>query len=474
MTTVRRSVGERVTGRTGRPGRERPGPGPLSTFRTAVICLALLLEGMSSSSINVQIHEMTSDLGLGASHTQLVVGAFLLAYAGCLPVAGRLADVWSRRAAFRCGVVLFGVGCVACAVADGALLLVAGRLVQGAGAALSAPAALALITAGLQEGTRRNRAVAIYGAMGAAGFSLGLVLPGFVVAQLGWRASFLLLVPIVLAVLAVTANIAANPPGAGGRVDLVGAALVTGSLVVAVHILGAVGTLGASTLLLEAGVLVLLVGGLVVRGGIEGYPRAVITSQPVAAACVAIAGIFAAVLGSMLVLCLGLQLQERVDAFTLGLLILPQPVCFTLSAGLGARLVSRWGPWRVLTAGGLVLVVALTHLAVVGSHTPWWAGVLPAMAAVGFSLGLAFPAASIVVVNATAEQDRGTAASLLTTAQNVGGAVGVALLTALTLVPEARSTVGVQPAMTVAVGFVMLALVLAGTLVLGRRRGVAR
>src|SRR5690606_17793626 len=114
-----------------------------------------------------------------------------------LPVAGRLTDLRDPRHVFTVGVALFGVGSVVCALATGPLLVLAGRSVQGIGAALSAPAAMVLITRGHAE-RARAKAVALYGAMGAAGFSLGLVLPGLVVSTWGWRASFLVLVPIVL------------------------------------------------------------------------------------------------------------------------------------------------------------------------------------------------------------------------------------------------------------------------------------
>ncbi|MBZ2197791.1 MFS transporter [Occultella gossypii] len=456
---------------------------PLSAFRTGVICLALLLEGMSSSSINVQIHAMASDLGLRGASVPIVVGAFLLAYAGCLPVAGRITDVWSRREVFRLGVVLFGVGCILCAVAPGAFLLVAGRLIQGAGAALSAPAALALITAGLGEGAARNRAVAIYGAMGAAGFSLGLVLPGFVVAQVGWRRSFVLLVPIVVAVLAVTARLATNTP-AGGRVDVPGAMGLTAILILTMHALGGLGSTRVGFLAIELGLAAVVLAWLVRRGGVGDYPTAVLASRRIRAACLGLAGVYAAVLSSMLALSLGLQGQGDLDAFALGLLILPQPVAFTLTAGLGSRLVSRFGPARVMTAGAVVLAASLGYLAVVGVQPPWVATMLPAMAGIGVALGLAFPAASIAVVDAAAEVDRGTASSLLTTAQNVGGALGVAALTALALLPGTESAGAgdaavapggpeVGPALVAGIAMLGLAVAVAAA-ILGRSPRAAR
>ncbi len=431
----------------------------LSTSRTIIVCLALLLEGMSSSSINVQVHGIQAELGLGEAQLQLVVGAFLLAYAGFLPVAGRLADVASRRLVFRAGIVLFGLGCAACALATGGPMIIAGRLVQGLGAALSAPAALALITAGLGDGARRNRAVAIYGAMGAAGFSLGLALPGFVVAQLGWRASFLLMLPFVVVVLAATAGIATNAP-AGGRVDVAGAALLTGALVTAVHAIGGVGSSPPAVLAAEAIGVAVLVGALVLRGGLSGYPAGLLRHPGIVAACVAIAATYAAAVSTMFVLSLGLQVREELDAFELGLFLVPQPLAFALTAGLGSRLVSRLGAARVLAIGGLLLGGSLAALVATGTSPSWVTAVPPAMAGVGASLGMLFPAASIAVVDAAPQAHRGSAAGVLTAAQNVGGALGVAIMSALAVVPAAGNGVGVRPGM--AIGVVM---VLAGGIV---------
>lgn len=443
--------------------------GALSTPRTVIVCLALLLEGMSSSSINVQVHGIRTDLGVAGAQLQLVVGAFLLAYAGFLPVAGRLADVASRRAVFRIGIVLFGVGCTMCALATGGLLVIAGRLVQGVGAAMSAPAALALITAGLADGPRRNRAVAIYGAMGAAGFSLGLALPGLVVAHLGWRAGFVLMLPFVVLVLAATAGIATNVPGEG-RIDIVGAALLTAALITAVHAIGGVGSLSLPVLAGEGLVAALLVVALVVRGGIAGYPARLVRHPGIVAACVAIGTTYAAAVSTMFVLSLGLQVRAGLDAFELGLLLVPQPVAFALTAGLGSRLVTRLGAGRVLAVGGLVLAGSLAVLVAAGASPSWVAAVPPAMAGVGASLGMLFPAASIAVVDAVPEPDRGSAAGVLAASQNIGGALGVAVMSALAVVPAATNDVGVRPGMAVGVVMVLFGgIVVATFLARGRQ-----
>lgn len=443
------------------PGQAQPGassPAPLGRARMVCVCLALLLEGMSSSSINVQIAAIHTDLALDAGEMQIVASAFLLSYAGLLPLAGRLVDAWNRRAVFLIGVGLFGLGCLACALAGSVLLLGAGRFIQGAGAALSAPAALALITAGLAESARRNRAIALYGAMGAVGFSLGLVLPGAVVTLFGWRASFLLFLPVVLLVLLAGSSVKVAAVRVRQRIEVRSTLLLTGALILSVHLLGAFTTLAMPWLAIEAVALLALVGLLLFRSGPALFPSAVIHSPRILASCLGLSGVFGAVVASMYVLSLGLVARGGADAFVVGLLILPQPLFFSLLSGAGARMVTRFGaPW-VFTAGALLLAASLVFLGIVGLSADPWMVVLPSMAGVGAALALCFPAASIGAVDAAPEEFRGTVASLLTTFQNVGGAAGLALVTVLAIVPRGANRIGIEPGMLVSAAVLVLGI----------------
>jgi MFS family permease len=427
-----------------------------SWFRMTTICLALLLEGMCSSSINVQIGDIRESLGPGRIELGLIVSTFLVAYAGLLPAAGGLVDAWNRRTVFLVGVATFGVGCLLCASAVGPWMLIGGRFVQGAGAALSAPAALALITSGLPAGSTRNRAVALYGAMGAAGFSLGLVVPGFVVARYGWRVSFLMFVPVVLAVLVLTYGVRCAPTNDRRRVDLVGAAFLTVILMVALHGIGGIGTSPGWLLGAEILVVVALATGLRRRGGVVGFPAQVMRLPVVRSSCAGLAAVFAGVVSSMYVVSLGLQLRDGADAAEVGLTILPQPIAFSVLSGFGARLVTRFGPGAVMNAGMLLVAVALAHLGIAAGRLPTFAGVLPAMTLIGAGLALSYPAASIGAVDAAPADHRGTTAGLLTTWQNVGGATGIALVTALALVPEPAARTDSARGVYVSAGLVVI------------------
>ncbi|MGM7699495.1 MFS transporter [Microbacterium sp. A84] len=433
-----------------------------------IICLALLLEGMSTSGINVQLGALRTELSLSDGELQLVASAFLIAYAGLLPIAGALADRLDRRRVFLAGIALFGLGCVVCAVAPSSALLIVGRVIQGAGAALSAPAALALITAGLPEGASRNRAVAIYGAMGAVGFSLGLVVPGAAVTWFGWRWSFLISVPAVVLVFAATYGIHSASIRAQGRPDIIGAVLLTICLMLTVHLVGALTTLAPLALAIEGILVILLATWLIARRGVRDIPRSVVSSPRVRAACLGLGGLFAGVVGSMYALSLGLSDGQGASALAVALLIVPQPILFSLSAGVGARLVTTWGAPRVFALGAGVFILSLLWLG--SAHgAPVWVGILPSMAGVGISLGLCFPAASVGAVDATPPETRATTAGLLTTAQNIGGAMGIATLTALSVVPTAASGLSIATAMFWSAGFAATGL-LAAAIVLLRAR----
>lgn len=436
-------------------------PAPVSGSRTVVICLALLLEGMSSSSITVQVGAIQSDFAVPAVLLSFLAGSFLIAYAGLLPAAGRLGDTVDTRKVFLAGVGVFGLGCLLCAVASSAWFLVAGRTIQGVGAALSAPAAMALITQGQGE-RRREKAIAVYAAMGAVGFSLGLVLPGFVVSLLGWRMSFAIMIPVVVMILVVTRGVPRRPPWPGTRADLVGSLLVTATLMVALHLVGGAATLTPLLLVVEAVVVIAGIALLVRRGGIGGFPRDVATSPRVLGAGLVLAAVFAGAVSSMYVLSLALQNIAGHSALMVGLIILPQPLFFGLLARPGARLVRVLGSDGSLAIGGAVLVISLVALgAVWGLGGSRWL-IMMTMAGVGISLALTFPAASIAAISAAPEPDRGSVAGLLTAFQNTGGALGLALMALAGLVPDqswnhaVTGAFGVVVAMALAAAMVLV------------------
>jgi MFS family permease len=433
-------------------------PAAITDRVRALLCLAMLLEGLSASSINVQIAAIDADLEPSAAWLSVAVTAFLVAYAGLLPLAGRLVDAGDARRVFRTGIVLFGVAGLVCAAAPTIEVVAAGRFVQGVGAALATPSALSLVTRGLPAGAERNRWVARFGAMGAVGFSAGLVVPGLVTAWWGWRAAFLLLLPVV-AVVAVASRRAPSErglrpsSGADARGGLVRTVAGTLALMTAVAALAPAGDpdAGRAAVAVLGGVAVVAGATWAVGGRAGGGPM--LPPQPAVRTAMAVLGlVFAGVLSSILVL--GMTIGDHGhDAAVIGLLILPQPVLFSILSSVGARATGRFGSGVVIGVGALCIVASLVLLAVAGSDRP--AVVIASMAGIGTGLACCYPAASISAVDAAPEEQRGSVVSALTVCQNVGGAVGVAVVAALGLLPGQ----GAPPAAAMVASAAMVALV---------------
>jgi MFS family permease len=203
------------------------GRGPL-----VLLCCAQFVDVLDVNAVLVALPSIGRDLGLRGGGLQWVVTAYVLVFASSLLVAGRLADRLGRRRVFAAGLGLFTAASLACGLAPGAEVLVAAAAAQGLGAALTAPAALAMIVDLFAEGPARRRAVATWTAVAAVGGSSGLVLGGLVAGELGWRWIFLINVPVGLGALALTPRLLRESRSAPGprELDLAGAAAATGGL----------------------------------------------------------------------------------------------------------------------------------------------------------------------------------------------------------------------------------------------------
>src|SRR5215218_9616761 len=197
-----------------------------------VLCGVLFLDGLDVSMVGVALPSIDSDLNLSTSTLQWVVSGYVLGYGGLLLLGGRTADLLGRRRVLIVALAVFAFASLLGALVDSGPLLIAARFIKGASAAFTAPAGLSIITTTFAEGPARNRALGIYTATGASGFSLGLVLGGLLTTA-GWRWTFLLPVPIALVLLVVATRVLVHDPPAArreGRFDVAGAVTVTGAM----------------------------------------------------------------------------------------------------------------------------------------------------------------------------------------------------------------------------------------------------
>ncbi|MFJ3660008.1 MFS transporter [Streptomyces sp. NPDC090119] len=402
-----------------------------------VLCTAILFEGMSLSSINVQLAGIRGSLDLRPDQLQLVAGAFLATYAGLLLVGGACADRWGRRRMFLTGVALFGASSLGASLAQEDVLLTVARALQGVGAAVTAPAAVALIVTSFPEGAARNRALGVFSAMGAAGFSLGVVVGGVLTEAFGWRAAFFLYVPLSLLVVALGTRVLDRDTTRSGtarrRIAWPPALLITGGLIAVVYTIGRLGT-GS-----PAGIAVVGGTGLVAtaaffatqaRSPVPLLPPALMADRRVVASCVALGSAFAAITGAMFLVALDLQDRQGYSAMAAGLAFLPQGLAVGVLSTPAARLADRRPTTRLLL-GGLAVIALGQLLYTTVQNGGYLTHLLPAALLVGGGIALTYPAAVMLTSSAASLDDQGTASGALTAAQQAGGALGVAAVTGL-------------------------------------------
>ncbi|MER8120262.1 MFS transporter [Streptomyces sp. NPDC094031] len=398
--------------------------------------LALDLSGMAV--LNAALPSVGARFDLRDTTLQWVMTAYSVTFAGFLLVGGRLADVFGRRRVFEVGVALFTVAALAGALApDGAVLLGA-RAVQGIGAALSGPAALALLTEVFPEGPSRGRALGVYAAVGAASFSGGMLLGGVLTEFLGWRSVLWFSVLLGAIVLAITRS--GLPDGAGSRVPLDMAGAISGTLGLALLVIG-VSLGGTWAWVLIAAAVVLLVLFAVHEHRTPGplLPLALFRISSVRLATAAAFLQYTASVAIVFFAPLYLQGMLGYSPVESGLSLVPMSLTVFLTANFATgRLLARYSP-RTLMVTGLLLIGAGTALWVTTPpHGSYLLHVLPGLVISGFGQGLNFPAMTTSGLSDVPPEQHAVAGAVNVVAQQIGSSAGVAALVLLAATADNR------------------------------------
>jgi EmrB/QacA subfamily drug resistance transporter len=471
---------------TSRPVTSRPvsspAPGAPRRYHGAglvLILVAAFVVVLDFSIVNVALPSIQRELGFAVSAVQWVVTGYAITFAGLLILGGRAADLFGRRRMFVAGLLTFSAASLAGGLAHDPVLLVASRAVQGAGAALVAPAALSLITTGFPEGPERNRALGFYGATSSIGFVAGQVLGGVLVQFTSWRAVFLVNVPVGVAAAALTPRLLgrSREERSGRRLDIGGAALITGSIAAVVFAVSQGGVmgwtspavLGAVTLAAAAAA-----GFVVVE---RHHPDPLVRGDVLRMPCLRKGGALVLLLGvwnggEMLVLSLYFQQVLHDSPLMTGLAIAPQGIVGFAAGVLGARLAARMGVrWLLVLTNGVAMLgfLVLTHLPASGGYSP----LLAAVTFVGFgTAGTAF-GAMVTASRGVLDDDQGLVGGVINTSRQIGAGIGAALLPAIAITAShgsAAASVGGDRAAMLA-GAVAAGL---ATLVAWRGRGAGR
>jgi EmrB/QacA subfamily drug resistance transporter len=423
-----------------------------------VIAAAQLMVVLDATIVNVALPHMQRALGFSGSGLEWVVNAYALTFGGLLLLGGRAGDLLGRRKMFIAGLLLFSAASLAGGLATSQEWLLAARAIQGIGAAITAPAALSLITTTFPEGPLRNRAIGVYGSMSVAGGAIGLLAGGLLTSYVSWRWVLFVVVPIGVAVALAAPRVLAETPRHRGRFDLPGAVTGTGGIAALVYGLSSAATSpdgvshwGDAKVIASFAAAAVLLAAFVVaetRSRHALLPLRLLRNRNRTGAYLIFAGAGTAIFGMFFFLTLFMQAVWGYSALKSGVAYLPFTGAILIASGAAAQLVARIGARPLLLAGSLASTVGLYWLSRISEHSTYTSGVLFPTLVAGVGIGLVFVPASLVALSRVAEADSGVASSLLNTGQQVGGSTGLAVLgtVAWTVVANRVHAQGPDPA----------------------------
>lgn len=432
--------------------------------------------------VGVALPSIRTSLGMSTESLQWVLSGYVLGYGGFLLLGGRTADLIGRRRALLIALSVFTVASLLGGIVNDPALLIAARFIKGVSAAFTAPASLSMITTTFREGEQRNKALSIYTAFGASGFSSGLILGGLMT-EVGWRWTFLLPVPIAAGI--VLAGLRLFPRDNGPELehrsyDVFGALVSTAALLLLVYTVTSApdaGWASARTLGGFALSVVLIAAFIVIERRVK-HPllrlgifrnRSVISSNVVAMT------VFGAYSGFQFIVTLYMQSLLRWSPIEMALALLPMGVIVAFGGSRVGGLVNRIGAPRVVLLGLLSFVIGYVLFLRIGEHPNYATTILPSMLLLGIGFALAFPALNIQATNGVSDSEQGLASGLVQTAFQVGGAIALAVITAVITAGSGTATGTEQvlgayrSGLTVATGIAAAGFVVA--IALGALRG---
>ncbi|MFD7896702.1 MFS transporter [Streptomyces sp. NPDC059743] len=400
-----------------------------------VIAAAQLMVVLDATITNIALPSIQTDLGVSDANLAWIVNSYALAFGGLLLLGGRAGDLFGRRRMFQMGIAIFTLASVLGGLAPNEALLIAARILQGVGAALAAPSALALITTTFPAGKPRNTAMGVYAAMGGVGATVGLLLGGVLTHVLDWRWVFFVNIPIGLAVLAGTRTLveAERTPG---RLDIPGAITGTGGLIALVYGITRGGEHGWSnslTLTSFATAAALLVAFLLVQARTDHpmMPLRLFKDRSRWGSYATMLFIGAGMFATFYFLTLYMQLIVGYSPVRTGFAYLPFSFGMAVAAGVSSKLVTHVPPRLIAGPGLLVAAVGMFWFATLEPDSSYAGHLMPAMFVTALGLGMSFVPMTLGAVSGVAAGDTGIASALLNTAQQIGGALGLAVLSTI-------------------------------------------
>jgi EmrB/QacA subfamily drug resistance transporter len=451
-------------------------PDPRRWRALALLCASFFMVVLDVAIVNVALPSIGRDLEFSQGNLQWVVTAYSLAFGGFLLLMGRAADLLGRRRVFMVGLVLFTLASLLCGLAWSEGVLIAARGIQGLGAAIISPAALSIVMTTFPEGAERNKALGAWGAVGGSGAAVGVLMGGVLTKYLGWEWIFFVNVPVGAAALLLTRRLVSESrrEGTGRHFDPIGALTVTAGLVVLVYAISEapdVGWAAFRTIALLAVSAALILAFLVWESRVSDplMPLRIFRIRLVSAANTVGFLLGAALFSNFFVLTLYMQQVLGYSALQAGGAFLATAGTAVAMAGPAQALVTRLGPKPVLIVGlGLLLLATFWYLrAPVEGHYPL--DLLPAFVAYGIGIPFAFIPVTVAALAGVSEREAGLGSGLINTSQQIGGAIGVAIVsTVATSYADDLLAAGDEPAVALTEGFqrgfLVIALIVAASI----------
>jgi EmrB/QacA subfamily drug resistance transporter len=386
------------------------------------------------SIVNVALPTIGRKLHFSESNLQWVVTAYALTFGGFLLLGGRAADLLGRRRVFMAGVALFSLASLVCGLASSDSVLIAARAVQGLGGAIISPAALSIVSTTFTEGAERNKALGIWGALGGSGAAVGVLLGGVLTKYAGWEWIFFVNVPVGALVLAAAPQIVreSRVEKEEHRYDPLGAISITAGLALLVYAVSKapfVGWATTRTILLLIASAALIAAFLVIERRVREplMPFGIFRVRTVAGANIVGFLLGAVIFANFFVLTLYVQDVLHYSALKAGVTFVATAGTAVIAAGVSQALVTRVGVKPILALGLVLLtagMVVYTQIPVQGRYA---ANLLPGYLLVGVGIAFSFVPVSIAALAGVEAHEAGLASGLINTAQQIGGAIGVAL-----------------------------------------------
>jgi EmrB/QacA subfamily drug resistance transporter len=397
-----------------------------------VLCAQLMIV-LDLTVVNVALPSMATGLHLSPTSLSWVLNAYALTFGGLLLLGGRAGDILGRRRTFMTGLVVFTIASLAGGLATNSAALLAARAIQGVGGAIASPAVLAAIVASFPEGRERVRALSIFTAVTMGGASLGLVLGGMITQWASWRWVFFVNVPVGVVVVALAPRLLARTDRLPGRFDIAGAITSTAGMSALVYAFISVAWHGwsssESVAAFAAAVLLLAAFAFIERRAAEPItPLWLLADRSRAASYVARLLLVAGMFGSFFFLTQFVQEVLGFGPLAAGASFVPMTAALFGTSRLAPRLVARFGPRRLMIVGLLPVIAAMTWLAQLSPGTTYFPGVLVPMLLLGIGMGVVFVPLTMASLAGVPPADSGAAASMVNVMQQVGGALGLAIL----------------------------------------------